>query len=127
MPVAVVAPTVGYQSESASGAAFKRVIGHSPRQFAKGEREVGGGSYRLGRPLLSDEPQLGSVSLHSAPKRTDRFRPVHDDIGMAATQCFRSEADKRLSTKPCHSRKASVMHHAAEAIGQWRRCCPRCQ
>jgi len=35
MPIAVVAPTVGYKSESAFGAAFKRVIGYSPRQFAK--------------------------------------------------------------------------------------------
>jgi AraC-like DNA-binding protein len=33
--IAVVAPTVGYESESAFGAAFKRVIGYSPRQFAK--------------------------------------------------------------------------------------------
>ena len=35
MPIAVVAPTVGYESESAFGAAFKRIMGHSPRQFAK--------------------------------------------------------------------------------------------
>jgi AraC-like DNA-binding protein len=35
MSIAVVAPTVGYDSESAFGAAFKRVIGTSPRQFAK--------------------------------------------------------------------------------------------
>ncbi len=36
MSIAIVAPTVGYESESAFGAAFKRVIGYSPRQFAKG-------------------------------------------------------------------------------------------
>jgi AraC-like DNA-binding protein len=43
MPIAVVAPTVGYESESAFGAAFKRVIGTSPRQFAKaGGRVVTG-------------------------------------------------------------------------------------
>ena len=36
MSIAVVAPTVGYESESAFGAAFKRVIGYTPRQFAKG-------------------------------------------------------------------------------------------
>jgi len=35
MSIAVVAPTVGYESESAFGAAFKRVMGYSPRQFAK--------------------------------------------------------------------------------------------
>lgn len=35
MPIALVAPTVGYESESAFGAAFKRVMGCSPRQFAK--------------------------------------------------------------------------------------------
>jgi AraC-like DNA-binding protein len=33
--IALVAPTVGYESDSAFGAAFKRVIGASPRQFAK--------------------------------------------------------------------------------------------
>lgn len=35
MSIAAVAPTVGYESESAFGAAFKRSIGYSPRQFAK--------------------------------------------------------------------------------------------
>jgi len=35
MPIAIVAPSVGYESESAFGAAFKRVIGTPPRQFAK--------------------------------------------------------------------------------------------
>jgi AraC-like DNA-binding protein len=35
MPIALIAPTVGYESESAFGAAFKRVMGYSPRQFAK--------------------------------------------------------------------------------------------
>jgi AraC-like DNA-binding protein len=35
MPIALVAPMVGYESESAFGAAFKRVMGYSPRQFAK--------------------------------------------------------------------------------------------
>jgi AraC-like DNA-binding protein len=34
-PIALLAPTVGYESESAFGAAFKRVIGCSPRQFAR--------------------------------------------------------------------------------------------
>jgi AraC-like DNA-binding protein len=32
--IAVIAPAVGYVSESAFGAAFKRVIGHSPRRTA---------------------------------------------------------------------------------------------
>jgi AraC-like DNA-binding protein len=35
MPIALVAPTIGYQSESAFGAAFKRVMGYSPRKCAK--------------------------------------------------------------------------------------------
>lgn len=35
MTIAVVAPLVGYESESAFGAAFRRVIGYPPRQFAK--------------------------------------------------------------------------------------------
>jgi AraC-like DNA-binding protein len=33
--IALVAPMVGYESESAFGAAFKRVIGRSPRSFVK--------------------------------------------------------------------------------------------
>lgn len=37
-PIALVAPTVGYESESAFGAAFKRAFGHSPRQYSKGTR-----------------------------------------------------------------------------------------
>ncbi len=37
--IAAVAPAVGYESESAFGAAFKRVIGHSPRQFARATAE----------------------------------------------------------------------------------------
>lgn len=35
MSISLVAPTVGYESESAFGAAFKRVFGYSPRQYAK--------------------------------------------------------------------------------------------
>ncbi len=35
MSIALVATTVGYKSESAFGAAFKRVMGYSPRQFAR--------------------------------------------------------------------------------------------
>lgn len=38
MSIALVAPSVGYESESAFGAAFKRVIGYPPRQFAKAAR-----------------------------------------------------------------------------------------
>ena len=34
-PISRVAPSVGYESESAFGAAFKRVMGYSPGQFAK--------------------------------------------------------------------------------------------
>lgn len=35
MPIAAVAPTVGYLSESAFGATFKRVIGCSPKQYVR--------------------------------------------------------------------------------------------
>jgi AraC-like DNA-binding protein len=35
MSISIVAPTVGYESESAFGAAFKRVFGYAPKQFAK--------------------------------------------------------------------------------------------
>jgi len=37
--IASVAPTVGYEPESAFGAAFKRTIGRSPRQFAQAHRQ----------------------------------------------------------------------------------------
>ncbi len=33
--LAMVAPTIGYESDSAFAAAFKRVLGQSPRQFVK--------------------------------------------------------------------------------------------
>ncbi|QND16870.1 AraC family transcriptional regulator (plasmid) [Rhizobium leguminosarum bv. trifolii] len=36
MTISLVAPTVGYESESAFGAAFKRAFGYSPKQYAKG-------------------------------------------------------------------------------------------
>lgn len=35
MTISLVAPTVGYESESAFGAAFKRTFGYSPKQYAK--------------------------------------------------------------------------------------------
>jgi AraC-like DNA-binding protein len=35
LPISAIAPTVGYESDSAFGAAFKRVIGRSPRQFVR--------------------------------------------------------------------------------------------
>ncbi len=35
MTIATVAPMVGYESESAFGAVFRRIIGYSPGQFAK--------------------------------------------------------------------------------------------
>nr|WP_257625526.1 MULTISPECIES: AraC family transcriptional regulator [unclassified Rhizobium] len=36
MTISLVAPTVGYESKSAFGAAFKRAFGYSPKQYAKG-------------------------------------------------------------------------------------------
>ncbi len=35
-PVALIASALGYESESSFGKAFRRVIGHSPRRFARG-------------------------------------------------------------------------------------------
>ena len=35
MPVSAIAPAVGYDSESAFSAAFKRTLGHSPRDFTR--------------------------------------------------------------------------------------------
>jgi AraC-like DNA-binding protein len=39
-PISLVARALGYESESAFGAAFKRMLGVSPLQFAKRALEV---------------------------------------------------------------------------------------
>jgi AraC-like DNA-binding protein len=38
--IAVIAPTLGYESESAFSTAFKRVIGCSPRNYVRGQNSV---------------------------------------------------------------------------------------
>jgi AraC-like DNA-binding protein len=35
-PISVIALSLGYESESAFGKAFKRVMGRSPRQYGRG-------------------------------------------------------------------------------------------
>jgi AraC-like DNA-binding protein len=35
-PISVLAPSLGYESESAFSTAFKRVMGCSPRQYSRG-------------------------------------------------------------------------------------------
>ena len=47
-PLSVIALSLGYESESAFGAAFKRVMGSSPRQFSRGG-EAKAGSDREGQ------------------------------------------------------------------------------
>jgi AraC-like DNA-binding protein len=47
-PLSVIALSLGYESESAFGAAFKRVMGCSPRQFSRGG-EAKAGSDREGQ------------------------------------------------------------------------------
>jgi AraC-like DNA-binding protein len=42
-PVATIASALGYESESSFGKAFRRVIGHPPRRFARGTARSGGG------------------------------------------------------------------------------------
>lgn len=34
-PISVIAPSLGYESEAAFSTAFKRVMGHSPPQYAR--------------------------------------------------------------------------------------------
>ena len=46
--VTTIALSLGYESESAFGHAFKRVTGHSPRSFATADFD---GSFRDGRPV----------------------------------------------------------------------------
>lgn len=46
-PISVIAPSLGYESESAFGAAFKRVMGCSPRQYTR-DRNPASPSHREG-------------------------------------------------------------------------------
>jgi len=46
-PVAAIASTLGYESESSFGKAFRRVIEHPPRQFARRPGRSGGGASPL--------------------------------------------------------------------------------
>jgi AraC-like DNA-binding protein len=39
-PMSVIALSLGYESESAFGKAFKRVMGCSPRQYGRGRKVV---------------------------------------------------------------------------------------
>lgn len=53
--VAVIALSLGYESESAFSTAFKRVMGCSPRQYARGKTEA------------PPAPTPGAVDIHSYP------------------------------------------------------------
>jgi AraC-like DNA-binding protein len=57
-PISVIAPSLGYESESAFSTAFKRVMGCSPRQHSRG-----------GNPV-STAHSVGETT------RTDQFEPV---------------------------------------------------
>jgi AraC-like DNA-binding protein len=54
-PISTIAPSLGYESESAFSTAFKRVMGCSPRQYSRGRspasssqsEEEGAGANRL--------------------------------------------------------------------------------
>jgi AraC-like DNA-binding protein len=59
-PVSVIALSLGYESESAFGTAFKRVMGRSPRQYGRG-RNPASPSHRAGEAVRPDmfEPIAG--------------------------------------------------------------------
>jgi AraC-like DNA-binding protein len=57
-PVSVIAPSLGYESESAFSTAFRRVMGCSPRQYSRG------------RNLVSTAHSVGETA------RADQFEPV---------------------------------------------------
>jgi AraC-like DNA-binding protein len=57
-PVSVIAPSLGYESESAFSTAFRRVMGCSPRQYSRG------------RNLVSAAHSVGETA------RADQFEPV---------------------------------------------------
>jgi AraC-like DNA-binding protein len=59
-PISVIAPSLGYESESAFSTAFKRVMGCSPRQYSRG-RNPAPPSHREGEAARADrlEPVAG--------------------------------------------------------------------
>jgi AraC-like DNA-binding protein len=50
-PIAAIALELGYESESAFSKAFKRVMGCSPRQYARGHNATS--TERIGKPILA--------------------------------------------------------------------------
>ncbi|WP_225768749.1 AraC family transcriptional regulator [Inquilinus sp. Marseille-Q2685] len=78
-PVSAIAPSLGYESESAFSTAFKRVMGCSPRQYGRGAR--------LASPVWGDDD--GAIG-------TDEMRPVSAAAAAASagprSGCARSSA-----------------------------------
>jgi AraC-like DNA-binding protein len=52
-PISVIAPSLGYESESAFSTAFKRVMGCSPRQYSQG-RNLASPSTRAGEGIRAN-------------------------------------------------------------------------
>jgi AraC-like DNA-binding protein len=55
-PISVIAPSLGYESESAFSTAFKRVMGCSPRQYSRG-RNPSSLSHSEGEAARADHPE----------------------------------------------------------------------
>jgi AraC-like DNA-binding protein len=69
-PVSVIAPSLGYESESAFSTAFKRVMGCSPRQYSRDRNPA---------PLPVSAPASGPFATQGTPSR-----PLGLDLGGAA-------------------------------------------
>jgi AraC-like DNA-binding protein len=53
-PISVIAPSLGYESESAFSTAFKRVMGCAPRQYSRGGNPVST-AHGVGETALADQ------------------------------------------------------------------------
>jgi len=75
MSIAEVAASVGYVSESAFGAAFKRVVGRSPRQFVKAEAGEAVAGNRWSADAIVDATPGAAPPQPNAPGATGRQGP----------------------------------------------------
>ena len=68
-PVSVIAPSLGYESESAFSTAFKRVMGCSPRQYSRGRNAAPPSSLSAGLGVVRD-PKHTVPSLRRGANQT---------------------------------------------------------
>lgn len=69
-PISTIASSLGYESESAFGAAFKRIMGCSPRQYGRrhNARRVGTVGADAPRPHPPTLPKAGTTGWYNMPR-----------------------------------------------------------